>query len=343
MVAIPPPTDTIPQRIFTALEAVKQKPRPHLGGSLIGHPCDRWLWLSFRWVVFEPFPGRVLRLFRRGHLEEHQVVFDLRAAGLTVHEYDQKTRRQFTITDGHFGGSLDGIVTGVPEAPNKMHVLEIKTHALKSFKELVAQGVQASKPMHYAQMQVYMLKRNIDRALYFAVCKDDDQLHVERVRLDKDFALALVAKAHRITTSERIPEPISGDPTWFQCKWCAAHSFCHEKQPTKEANCRTCSHVTAKPDGTWHCARWDATIPDLEAQIAGCDDHVLHPDMVPWQMQPSEDGLTATWIIDGKPVLNTSKPEGFKSREIVANPSACTGHPMIDEVRRVFPGAEVVG
>lgn len=343
MVAIPPPLDSVANRIFDTLADTKEKPRPHLGASIIGHHCDRWVWLSFRWAIFEQFSGRIRRLFRRGHLEELQVVKDLRAAGLPVQEYDKTTRRQFAVKDGHFGGSLDGIVYGVPEAPQKAHVLEIKTHSLKSFKALMNEGVKASKPQHYAQMQVYMLKMGIDRALYFAVCKDDDNIFTERVELDKEFALSMVAKAQRLIAMDRPPERISVDPTWWQCKTCAAHSFCHQGQHAKEVNCRTCSHVTAKPDGTWHCARWDALIPDEDAQLAGCDDHVLHPDLVPWQMQPSEDGLTATWIIDGKPVLNSSKPEGFKSREIAANPSACTGHPFIDEVRRVFPGAEVVG
>ena len=41
----------------------------------------------------------------------------------------------------------------------------------KSFDELVKLGVEKAKFQHYIQMQVYCLGKNIDRALYVAVCK----------------------------------------------------------------------------------------------------------------------------------------------------------------------------
>ena len=70
-----------------------------------------------------------------------------------------------------WSGSIDGIIEkGVPEAPTKRHILECKTHSLKSFKDLCDKGVQESKPQHWCQMQLYMHGTGIDRALYFAVC-----------------------------------------------------------------------------------------------------------------------------------------------------------------------------
>ena len=83
--------------------------------------------------------------------------------------------------------------------------------------------------MHYAQMQCYMLASGIDRALYVAVCKDDDRLHIERVKFDEPHAKALIARGHRIALSERLPEPCAGAaPDWYQCRFCAAHGFCHK-------------------------------------------------------------------------------------------------------------------
>ncbi len=60
-------------------------------------------------------------------------------------------------------------------------MLEFKTHSAKSFADLAAKGVEASKPQHVAQMQIYMHLTGITRALYVAVCKDTDALHIERV------------------------------------------------------------------------------------------------------------------------------------------------------------------
>ena len=302
MAELPQPMHALTALIDKAHEERQEPPRPHLGGSMIGHPCRRWLWLSFRWAVVKKFPGRILRLFRRGHHEENWIVEDLKAAGLDVIEKDPETGRQFLIKAGHFGGSLDGVaLSGVPEAPEKPHVLEFKTHSLKSFKDLTAKGVEKSKPMHYAQMQVYMNGVDIDRALYVAVCKDNDEIYTERVKLKKSEAKKLNDKAQNIIASDRMPEPLSADPTWYECKFCAAHSFCHKTNQTEQVNCRTCAHSTAKPDGSWHCARWDSEIPAVDFQRAGCDDHVPHPDLVPWKLKGG-DGVAAIYEIEGEDV-----------------------------------------
>ena len=322
MAAIPPPSDTLADRIYKALEANSEPSRGHLGASQIGHHCDRYLGLSFRWACPEQFQGRILRLFRRGHEEEAGVIADLRSAGCEVMDTDG-TGRQYGFRDGHFAGSIDGmILSGIPEAPTKPHVLEAKTHSLKSFNDVVAKGVKASKPMHYAQMQTYMARMSVDRALYFAVCKDDDRIYTERVRFDKDEAERLADRAQRIIASDRMPEPISADPTWYQCKFCAAADLCHGHKRLPDINCRTCAHFTAERDGSATCARWQSVIPDMDAQRAGCESHVIHPDLVPWQYQTTEQGTHLIYIIVGKEVLN-GEPPAFTSREIVANPLGC--------------------
>jgi hypothetical protein len=317
-------------------ESQAEKPRGHMGCSLLGHPCERWLWLSFRWAVREQFEGRILRLFRRGQMEEDTIIRDLRAIGIDIRSSQQRVN-----FGSHVSGSLDGIIeTGVPEAPKKRHVAEFKTHSKKSFDDLVKLGVEKSKPMHWVQMQVYMHGTGIDRALYLAVCKDDDRIYTERVKYDQAVAERYIERGKRIALADRIPEPLSADPTWYQCRFCPAHSFCHKAEPTKHANCRTCAHSTAMADSTWRCERHEADNIPVEFQHEGCDDHIIHPDMVPWQMIPSDDGLSVMWKIDDRVIENG--PNAYKSREIVANPSAY-GDPMVKAAKREFPDAEVVG
>ena len=81
--------------------------RPHLGGSQIGKECERALWYSFRWAFNSSFPGRIRRLFRRGHHEENWFVDDLKSIGVQVLERDPVTGKQFLYSDvgGHVGGS----------------------------------------------------------------------------------------------------------------------------------------------------------------------------------------------------------------------------------------------
>lgn len=331
MAEIPKRLNDIGDLIDKAHESLTEKPRGHLGCSFLGHHCDRWIWLSFRWAVREQFPGRILRLFRRGHLAEAQIIDDLKMIGIKIG--GDQTRVNF---GHHVSGSVDGIIeSGVPQAPKKRHVAEFKTHSLKSFKSLLKDGVEKSKPMHYAQMQLYMYGLGIDRALYVAVCKDDDTYYFERVKLDEDTAKKLVDRGRRLALEERLPPPISTDPSWYQCKFCPAHNFCHESNLTKQVNCRTCAHSTPKSDSTFYCERWQDAIP-YDAQLTGCESHVLHPDLVPWKLvEDQSTESVAVYDIDG--VLIKNGEGHFASSEIVAGGAMCAD-PAIQSLREEFDG-----
>lgn len=320
MAAIPEPTITTASLIDAHHEAHQEPPRPHLGASLLGHYCERNLWLTFRWVKPERFSGRILRLFRRGQNEESIIISDLRAIGIDVKTTNGSQDR--VDFGNHVSGSMDGIaLSGVPEAPKSQHVLEFKTHSKKSFDDLEKNGLEKSKPQHFAQCQVYMLGSKIDRALYVAVCKDDDRYYFERVKLDKALAQKYVDKGHRLVSEPNLPPPISEDSTWYQCRICSHHKFCHASA-LPEVNCRTCAHSTPLPDSTWRCERHDADAIPVDFQRTGCDNHALHPDLVPWDMdQEASTEWEPVYIIDGNRVVNGES--GYLSTEIIANPSMC--------------------
>jgi len=337
MTAIPEPNISIQNLIDKHHQSQQEPPRPHLGASQLGHPCDRWLWLSFRWAVIEKFDGRILRLFRRGREEEANIIKDLEAIGVVFSNH-----QQYVDFGSHVGGSTDGMIDGgVPEAPKKRHVAEFKTHSKKSFDDLVKNGVQKSKPMHWCQMQLYMSGTGVDRALYFAVCKDDDRIYTERVHLDRAAAKQLIERGHRIALAERIPDPISTDPSWYLCRWCPAHSFCHKEKLTKQVNCRTCAHATAEDDGEWSCARWESKGIPVDYQRTGCASHVLHPDLVPWPMKDSGSPHEAVYEINGTDVRNgEGDAHVFTSQELIVGGDACA-HELVRGVRETFPGATV--
>ena len=334
---IPNPQHTIAALIDAAHEANrashKEVFRPHMGASTLGEKCDRKLWLSFRWAVREQFSGRILRVFRRGQNEEAQVVEDLRSIGCKVRATGaEQTRVDF---GSHVSGSIDGIITsGVPDAPKKAHVLEIKTHSKKSFEALEKEGVEVAHPKHFAQVQSYMLGTSIDRALYVGVCKDDDRLHVERFKLDKERAEKLVERGKRLATQDEIPPPLSSDPSWYECKLCSAHDFCHGSKLTKEVNCRTCAHSTAEADGTWTCARHDGNVMPTDWMREAHECHALHEHLAPWPITYDDAG-DAVHTIDGV------EARGFASTELIANPKACVD-PTLVQLRRKFD-AKVVG
>jgi hypothetical protein len=254
--------------------------RSHLGASLIGKDCERALWFDFRWTTPVRFPGRVLRLFETGQLEEARLVRNLRRTGATVLEVDPETGRQFRVQahGGHFGGSMDGVALGLLEAPRTWHLLEFKTHSAKSFADLVAKKVRESKPQHYAQMQIYMHLGGLTRGMYVSVNKDTDDLYVERVEVDATYAQALLDKAGRVIFAVQPGPRISEDPAWFQCRLCDHQAVCHG-QASAAVNCRTCLHATPV-DGGWACERHQRSLSEAE-QCAGCENHLYLPALVP--------------------------------------------------------------
>ena len=294
MAALPPPATPTVDAIYAAYEAAADAGwREHLGASVIGTECDRALWYTFRWATRARHTGRLLRLFETGQLAEARFVADLRRIGVMVLEVDPETGRQWNLRDGtgHFGGSMDAVARGFPEAPQAWHVCEFKTHSTKSFARLLAEGVAASKPLHWAQMQAYMQLAGLERTFYLAVCKDTDALYQERVHHDAEAGLRLLAKAERIVRAAHPPARISDDPAWWQCRLCDHHAVCHEGEAA-ERHCRSCLHATPADGGAWHCAR-HGHFPARDAQQAGCAMHLYIPDLVPGeQIDAGEDWVS---------------------------------------------------
>jgi hypothetical protein len=276
-------TDRIYRR-YVAEPNQESQERGYLGASAIGNECSRALWYAFRWAYQpEELEPRKLRLFDTGHREEVRIVEDLRAGGMTV--LGEQTG--FATLGGHFAGHIDGLVQGLPEAPKTVHLLEIKTHNDKSFKALLKDGVQASKPQHYAQMQTYMYHLKYSRALYVAVNKNDDSIYTERVNVNNKAAEYLLLKARHIIETSIAPSKLHEDPDLqaaFTCHWCPAKGCCHDGVMARQ-NCRTCISSTALFDNTernagWHCTKHDKLLT-LEEQRRGCEYHRYLPSMVP--------------------------------------------------------------
>jgi len=324
--------------------------REHLGASIIGRACSRDIWYSFRWVTPSKFPGRILRLFNRGQREEAVFISELKGIGVDVQEVDPRTGEQwqYSTLGGHFGGSGDGIaVSGVIEAPKSPHILEFKTHNDKSFKQLVKEGVLKAKPEHYAQMQVYMGLSKIDRALYGAVNKNDDDQYFERIEADKADFDKLIARAEMIITSDKPPAKISEDPGWYQCNFCDHRSTCHSTV-VPPPTCRSCIHSTPKLDGNarWHCDLHDVDM-NKEQQLEGCGSHTYNPSLVEnWATATDafDDNIEFTVKSTGNRFLNGPPREDglavYSSVEIFkAEDKALIGNKFVDSLKNEFGDA----
>ena len=299
------------KRIFEHYTAHrKNEHRPHLGGSQIGNECERALWYQFRWAWSPQFSGRQLRLFETGDREEERIVRNLRDVGVTVWELDPDTGKQvrFEACGGHFALSLDGVGEGFEESSDP-HTLEFKTMNAKNFATLKKDGVQKSKPVYWAQMQVGMHLSGLKRAYFIAVCKDNDDIYAERVKYDASESIKLIAKAQRIIDAEKPPARLNDNPAFFKCKFCDYQNLCHYEHLAK-TNCRTCAHSTAKPDGTWHCADKCGTIT-YEEQLAGCKNHLFNPNIVPeiWIVHDAGPDFVEYKVNDGRIIRNQNNSD----------------------------------
>jgi hypothetical protein len=293
------PNGTVEQ-IYRAYQRAQEAepPRKYLGASILGYECDRRLWLGFRLVFKEKFEGRMLRLFRRGHREEPELVRDLESIGCQVETVDPATGDQFAFkaADGHLGGHMDAAILGLPEAPKSWHLGEFKTHNDESFRELCKKGVAEAKPAHWAQMQLYMRWTGMERAAYFAVNKNDDTIYFERVHYDREAAERLEKRGERLVFMQHPPERISEKPDWYQCKMCPAFENCHgNKMPL--VNCRTCAHATPARggDARWICERKGVELT-FDEQQKGCGDHVYLPAILPRVYEQVDASPEENWI-----------------------------------------------
>jgi len=247
------------QRIYKHYEdTCEDWRRPHLGASVIGHPCSRYKWFTFRWAAAPDFDGRMLRLLETGHREEARVIQNLRDIGIEVVDRIPGTDDQIRYASfcGHYAGSLDGAGHGFSEAPVTWHVLEMKTMSRKGFDRLKVSSVRYEKPQHYAQMQQYMAWSGMTRAYYFVVCKDTDEIYAERVQEDTETQERILLEAEIIIFQTRKPPAMENHS--FFCKFCQFYGICWDMQPMTK-NCRTCKAsrpVDAPGDegGRWDCS-----------------------------------------------------------------------------------------
>lgn len=312
-----------------------EPPRTYLGMSAIGHPCERWLWYSFRWAAREQFDCDTLWRFDDGHRSEDVMATRLRLVpGIHLRTVDASTGQQFGAVDlgGHFRGHADGLITGLLQAPKALHVWEAKAvnekkaAQLDKLKAEVGEKAALAKwdPVYHAQAILYMAYFEAPRHYLTASTPGVRSMTSVRTNSDLDEARRLRAKAERVITATEPPPRMSEDPAWYQCRWCPAHAICQQRNAMPAVNCRTCAHATPEMDGNgrWSCALHKRDLAPAEQRV-GCDGHRFIPALVTYA-EPVDADPAANWIeyrtADGRTFRNGDPthhgPEALTSEEL---------------------------
>ncbi|MCD1264033.1 hypothetical protein B5M44_04310 [Shinella sumterensis] len=296
MAPIPRPTPSTLRAIQHALESDEdQWESVGVSAGDIGMECDRALWLTFRRAsVPEAIDWRKRRIFERGEIEEERLLDLLRLVGIEVWGQQDRVR----AAGGHLRGKIDGRALGLPEAAKTEHIVECKSAKQEVFAKVKKLGVKEGKPEHYATFQFYMYGLGIDRVLYMMSNKNDEDLHLERVNFDHDFAIHQVARVERIINMPEPPGRLCTKRDDFRGMFCRQAEVCWgEIKP--RAHCRSCIHATPLLDGNagWDCSRWQKPL-SLDEQAEGCAAHLFIPSMLAAyeQVDADEEAETITYV-----------------------------------------------
>lgn len=239
-------------------------PRPHLGGSVVGHTCKRFVFYSFRWAYLNKIEAKLNRIFRIGDAIETILVKELAEIGIEV-KYSQQ---QVGGYKGHGGGSTDGRAW----IDGEEHLFEAKSMNHTNFLEMQRKKCEESKPQYYNQTQIYMGKLGLKKTLFICMDKNTSDIYIEIIKFDEYTYEMLLAKEEEVIDAVHINTfpRISNNPSWYQCKFCDAKEVCHGGgMPV--VSCRTCQHVQIHDEGKWACGLYEEWL-DTAAQEKACDD-----------------------------------------------------------------------
>lgn len=348
-IAIDPTLAAVDAAIVAAQD---QMPRPYLGMSVVGHPCERKLWYDFRWGGRLEFDAATIKRFSDGHRGEDVQAERLRMVpGIELHTATPDGKQYgFELCGGHCKGHMDGAIHGLLQAPQTWHVWEHKQVGEDKFRKLAKLKAEAGEKaalaawdeIYHGQAQLYMRCSGMDR--HYLTCATPGGRETISVRTNADHELAdrLINKAQRIVDAPEPPAGIGDKQDFFVCRMCSHSALCHA-DAVPLPTCRSCAHVTPSVDGQWYCERNNKTL-DVAEQKAACQGHRYIPVLLTHFAEPIEADTEANWIkyrhkSSGLTFVNGMPPEGYESAEIHACAGkAALGDPVVVEFREVFGG-----
>lgn len=319
MAPLPKPVSATQEAIYRAYAESRAAAYEGLGVSIsnLGDECERAIWYGFRWTSKpEVVDGLKAITFETGNIEEGRLLNSLRMIGCEVVEADERGRQfRYSAAGGHIRGKSDGKVLGLPEAPKTWHKVECKSSKEKYWNIIVKKGVREGYFSHYVQLLIYCHLQGWDRGLYMCRNKNTGEIYVERIKVDHEEAIRLIARAEHIIRSAEPSPKLFEDPdaklAWKCRSMCRHFSACHGGAFSR-VSCRTCIHATPlfHGDAEWSCARWGKPL-SAEEQRAGCPAHLFIPALVPGEMlDADEDAETITYKLrDGSTWVDGSKPQ----------------------------------
>lgn len=248
---IAPPEDKDPliEQLYKLIEedALMEVPRSYVGASSIGDKCERKLY--YRYKEPEKAAPRKAELVLAANdgfrSEELAAEYLARLPGIEIVTHKclggdgnggiKIEQFGFSDLDGKYKGHIDGMITGIPQAPKTTHIWENKCVNDKKFTKLQNIIDKFDKKAvleqwdynYYCQAIVYMDYFDLTRHYTTVWLAGSRKLLTIRTSANPALAKQLKEKAQRIINYPFPPAKLSENPSWFECKFCEFSEYCH--------------------------------------------------------------------------------------------------------------------
>lgn len=225
---------------------IKQYPCNSNRASSIGHPCERYLVFErTRWNEKTLHDVSLQFIFNEGNVQEKAVLDLLSAVGIQVIEQ----QRSFAWRLHNITGHIDGKVL----INRECLPLEIKSMSPYVFESInSAEDLLHSNYEHLrrypAQLTMYMLMDEKERALFLFKNKSTGQLKEILLPLDYFYAESIIQKIERVNHAidvEETPAPMSWGDT---CERCGYRHICIQEVVRTEMEIRDDPEAEKKID-----------------------------------------------------------------------------------------------
>ena len=182
----------------TKQNKIKVYPCNNLRASSVGHPCERYLYLSIKnWEDKTPHDVTLQSIFDLGNSIEEYAIKSLKEAGL---EILTPTERSWKVENPLITGRED---LRIKEEDGQLYPVEVKGLSPQEYDKLNSiEDFYKSKKYYVraypSQLLVYMWKFGKEKGYFCLVNKLTGQIKLIEVAFDYDKADALLKKAERI-------------------------------------------------------------------------------------------------------------------------------------------------
>jgi CRISPR/Cas system-associated exonuclease Cas4 (RecB family) len=223
------------EKLYTAAEKrIEIYPCHTNRASALGHDCERYLvYMRTEWDKALPHDVNLQLIFDEGNNQEKAVLQALAEAGVDVIEQQTSLHEKDLNITGHVDGVLNIKGTAVPLEIKSMspHIWDsiFKRGAAVYEWEEVAEGFQTKFWLrkYYAQLQIYMLCKNNDKAILLCKNKTTGALAQVDIGLNYDYAEQLLQRAeiiNRFVEAGELPDRIPFNNE--VCRRCEYNHLC---------------------------------------------------------------------------------------------------------------------